>query len=214
MNLFTIERKIPQVATTLVLIIIGASFALSYTALVELAMDAGIPPLLSPLWPLCLDAFMIVASLVVLRREMDGQPTLWAWVVVGGITIMSIAFNIIHAPHNLVSQAVYALPPLVVFASFEMLMSLIKSDIAKHPEEMKEPEPQQENTPPICTSNPDGSEPLVSFYREHPGATFTEAGAALGKSRQTVKRHVVQLVDAGRLIMDAKGNVSTSEVNG
>lgn len=226
MNLATIEHRIPGTATALVLIIVGASFALSYTALVELALDAGIPVFLAPLWPLCLDAFMAVASLVVLRRALEGQSTLLAWFVVGCITAMSTVFNVIHAPANLVSQAVYAIPPVVVFISFEMLMTLVRMDIGKNSINLKKsyglaalelesPFLEETKTPKIKTppreSEPGSDKNLIKFYREHPGASYTDAAVAIGKSRQTARRWVDNLIETGFLVMDEKGAVRVPE---
>ena len=215
MNLLTIEQRIPSIATVLVLVIVGASFALSYTALVALAIDAGVPGLLAPLWPLCLDAFMAVASLVVLRRELDGQPVIWAWVVVGGITILSIVFNVVHAPENLISRSVYALPPLVVFISFEMLMSLIKADIRKMREckgPIGTPDPCPDNaglkSPDSVTTRP-GTDPIVIYYNDHPDTPKTIAATDLRMSRSTLTRRIKDLVNQGILIEhDGKVRVS------
>ncbi len=219
-----IEQGIPRVATALVLIIVAAAFALSYTALVELAIEAGIPSTLAPLWPLCLDAFMAVASLVVLRRELDGQPTRWAWAVVGVVTALSIGFNVLHAPHNLVSQAVYALPPAVVFASFELLMSLIKMDLrrataaaaavsvqwVRPPSTERPPGPSTldgvSGSPAVAaaaTATLDAPHAdLLQYYQDFPGQSLTTAAQALGVSRQTVSRRVKVLVESGHLVQD------------
>jgi hypothetical protein len=227
MNLATLEHRIPGTATALVLVIVGASFALSYTALVKLALDAGIPVFLAPLWPLCLDAFMAVASLVVVRRALDNESTLLAWFVVGGLTIRSKVFNVINAPANLVSQAVYAIPPIVVFISFEMLMSLVKMDIGKtHPiisqaenkiviKSQCDPDPKVSEIVPGTDTKGDIdleiARPLLAYYRDHPGGSFTEAAATIKKSRQTASRWVDKLVKAGLLTMDESGTVRVQE---
>lgn len=230
LTLSRIEQGIPRVATGLVLVIVAASFALSYTALVELSIAAGIPATLAPLWPLCLDAFMAVASLVVLRRELDGQPTRWAWTVVGAVTVLSIAFNVVHAPHNLISQAVYALPPAVVFASFEMLMSLIKMDIRRTTAAASVHVPATGGRP-VSTGRPSGASTVdgadnpamataipaaaaaiidqtgndvLDYYRKFPGQPITTAAQALGISRTTVRRRVNALMESGHLVLDAR----------
>lgn len=129
-NLITILSD-TSLATGLVAGITLGGFILSYTVLVGLAIQAGIPTYEAWIWPLCLDFFMLTASLVVLRRETLGESALYPWSIVGGTTLLSIGFNVYHAPNILIYQIMYALPPAVTFLAFELLMGLVKSDLRR-----------------------------------------------------------------------------------
>lgn len=116
------NKTISVVTAGLVLFLAGAAFVLSYDALHGLALDNGIKPSLAWLWPLTLDAFMIAASLAVLRASLNSEGKVYQWTLVGAFTLASIAFNVVHAPTTLLARSIFALPPLVVFLAFELLM--------------------------------------------------------------------------------------------
>jgi hypothetical protein len=111
------------VTAVLVLFLAGSAFVLSYDALHDLALDNQIKPSLAWLWPLTLDAFMVAASLAVLRASLNSEGKVYPWLLVGAFTLASIAFNVVHAPDTLLARAIFALPPAVVFLAFELLMS-------------------------------------------------------------------------------------------
>lgn len=130
------NKAISILSAILVLFLAGAAFVLSYDALHSLALANDIKPSLAWLWPLCLDAFMVTASLAVLRASLNAEGKVYQWVLVGAFTGASIAFNVIHAPTTLLARAIYALPPLVVFLAFELLMkqsaATVKRNAATH----------------------------------------------------------------------------------
>jgi hypothetical protein len=53
---------------------------------------------------------------------------------------------------------------------------------------------------------------LVTFYSENPGAGVTEAGQAIGVSRQTIYNYLVQLEENGRISRD-NGTVKVLETS-
>lgn len=116
------NTSISVLTALLVLFLASAAFVLSYDALHALALEKGIKPGLAWLWPLTLDAFMISASLSVLRASLNDEGKVYPWALVGAFTVASIAFNVLHAPADLLARAIFALPPAVVFLSFELLM--------------------------------------------------------------------------------------------
>lgn len=127
----TANKAISAITALLVLFLAGAAFVLSYDALYALALANGIRPSLSWLWPLTLDAFMIAASLAVLRASLNQERTAYPWLLVGAFTLASITFNAIHAPGNWLARAIFMLPPAVVFLSFELLMSQTKATVKR-----------------------------------------------------------------------------------
>lgn len=126
------QKGISIIGGIIVFFLAVSAFVLSYDALYRLALANGITPWLAWLWPLCLDAFMVSASLAVLRNSLVSERTWYQWVLVGAFTILSITFNAIHAPDTILARSVFALPPLVVFLSFELLVSQIKSAVKRH----------------------------------------------------------------------------------
>jgi hypothetical protein len=125
------NKAISIITALLVLFLAGAAFVLSYDALYALALANGIRTSLSWLWPLTLDAFMIAASLAVLRASLSQERTAYPWLLVGAFTLASITFNAIHAPGTWLARAIFMLPPAVVFLSFELLMSQIKATVKR-----------------------------------------------------------------------------------
>ena len=122
---------ISWITALLVLFLAGAAFVLSYDALRDLALGNGVKPGLAWLWPLMLDAFMIAASLAVLRANLYVERSWYPWLLVGAFTLASITFNVVHAVDALLPQAIAALPPAVVFLSFELLMNQTKSTVKR-----------------------------------------------------------------------------------
>lgn len=126
------QRSISIIGGIIVMFLAVSAAVLSYDALYRLALANGITPWLAWLWPLCLDAFMVSASLAVLRNSLVSEGTWYQWVLVGAFTILSITFNALHAPDTWLARSVFALPPLVVFLAFELLVSQIKSAVRRH----------------------------------------------------------------------------------
>ena len=74
---------------------------------------------------------MSISSLDVIRREMNHESALPAWVVVVAVTILSTAFNVTRAYPTSLSLCVHALPPVICFASFEVVMGVLRSDLRR-----------------------------------------------------------------------------------
>jgi len=116
------------VTASIVAFLFASAFVLSYDALLNLARDNGITPRLAFLWPLGLDAFMAAASLAVIWASMNQTRVLWFRFLVGGAVAASIVGNVLHANGTLVGQAIAALPPIVAFLSFEVLMAMVRHE--------------------------------------------------------------------------------------
>ena len=198
-----------------------ASFAISYVSLVDVATAGGIAYPWVWLWPLLLDAFMTIASLDVIRREMNNEPTMIAWAVVIGVTLVSTGFNITRADASVLSWAAHALAPLVCFLSFEIEMGVLRSHF-RHQDSVPETAETSAVTEivsaPVDGVSADRSEiaggmnvkgteateikpevqrtvrnKIITYYQEHPDAGYAEAGKELGVSRQVVRNHVMKL---------------------
>lgn len=119
------------ITVIIVLFLFGSAFVLSYDALLKLAKDNGIDAQLAWLWPLGLDAFMAAASLAVIWASLNQTKAYWFRLLVGCAVAASIAGNVLHANDNFVSQAVAALPPIVAFLSFEVLMTMVRHETTR-----------------------------------------------------------------------------------
>lgn len=108
------------------------SFALSYSNLMLLAGESGIRGWLAYIWPLLIDASLIVFSLSVVNAYLHGEGTWRQWSLVGLYTVATIGFNILHAPDNLQAQIVAAIAPISLFFSFELLMSQLKASVKRY----------------------------------------------------------------------------------
>ena len=116
------------ITAAIVTFLFASAFILSYDALLNLARDNGITPKLAPLWPLGLDAFMAAASLAVIWASTNQTRVIWFRFLVGGAVLASIGGNIIHADGTITAQAIAALPPIVAFLSFEVLMAMVRHE--------------------------------------------------------------------------------------
>jgi hypothetical protein len=129
----------PIVATGLaatVLIAAGA-FVLSFAALTDLAVMAGISPALGWIWPLIVDGLIVAATVAILALAGQGARVLaypWALLIVGAT--VSTAANAVHAilsvQHGqgavppVVSALVAAMPPLVLLAITHLSVVLVQ----------------------------------------------------------------------------------------
>lgn len=190
------NRFIQVIFGSLFVIISGASFALSYMNLMAAAIEAGIIPLLAPLWPLCLDAFIVMSSLFILQANLNNESNLWGWIALLLSTVASVGFNIAHSPVDLFSQAAHAIPPVMLCASLELLMIRIKRDLLKSQrdsEEMENPLAVQYTIPQEKVQK------VLEWFTENPGGKIEDARKSLRMSHATVSKCRAHLISDGKL---------------
>ena len=125
-------NKIIAITTALLTLLIAAGgFTLSYAALKQVALDNGISETLSYVWPLLIDASMIVFSLSVVNAYLNSEGSVKQWSLVAIYTLATIGFNILHAPDTIQAQIVATIAPVSLFFSFEMLMSQLKNSVKR-----------------------------------------------------------------------------------
>jgi hypothetical protein len=203
------ERWIPDLTGLLTAIVLLCSFILSFSNLRYAAEISQIDPVLTWAWPLCIDSLLVSGSLLILRNSIRRESTRFGWLVLSVFTGISIAFNVAVSPSNLLSQASHAVPPVTLMVSIEILMSIVRSDLAgKIPEETGEESGDPGNvTSPVTLLHRDPSpgvtsEQVLQFYRTHPDATFVTASSHLNIARQTVSRHITRLREDGKILKD------------
>ena len=127
-----INKIISIVTALLVFMVAIGSFALSYSNLRLLAQESGIAGFLSYVWPLLIDASLIVFSLAVVNAYLQSESTWKQWSLVGIYSIATVSFNVAHAPNSLQAQIVASIAPISLFFSFELLMGQLKSSVSRH----------------------------------------------------------------------------------
>lgn len=189
------HTRIIQLSFGVIFIIISfSSFALSYLNLTAAAIEAGITPLLAPLWPLCLDAFIVMGSLFVLQANMSNEPAWQGWITLLCFTVISTGFNIAHSPDDTISQAAHAIPPIALCGSLELLMIRIKRDLTYRITITGEQSIVQEIEERIDAAK---FEKVKNYFTMNPEASVNKARMDLRMNHTTVKNIRHQLISAG-----------------
>ena len=102
------NRIIAWLTGILTLLLALFSFILSFNALTDLAAkhQFSIPFL----FPLVVEAGVVIFSLNALYRSIQGEKTSWQWCLIIGSSLLAGGFNILHAQLDLVSQVMAAMP--------------------------------------------------------------------------------------------------------
>ena len=203
------ERWIPDLTGLLTGIVLLCSFILSFSNLRYAAEISKIDPVLTWAWPVCIDSLLVSGSLLILRNSTRRESTRFGWLVLSVFTGISIAFNVAVSPSNLLSQASHAVPPITLMVSIEILMSIVRSDLAGRTPEVSKEEARDPSsvTPPVTMLHREPSpgvtsEQVLQFYRTHPDATYVTAASHLNIARQTVSRHITRLLEDGKIQKD------------
>jgi len=204
----TIERYIPNLTGLLTVIVLLCSFILSFSNLRYAAEISKIDPVLTWAWPLCIDSLLVSGSLLILRNSLRRESTRFGWLVLSVFTFVSIAFNVAVSPANLLSQASHAIPPVTLMVSVEILLSIVRSDLAS-PEKCREnvtdvTSDQGDVIPPVplvhrTSERNVTSDQVLHFFKSNPSASYVTAAANLNIARQTVSRHVARLLVDGKM---------------
>lgn len=104
---------------------------MSFDALRKLAADNEVPIHLTWIFPLILDGAIIVFSLEAFRSSLQRESIRYPMTLVVIATVTSAVFNILHAPPTFVGKLVAVIPPLCLFASFELLLRHLRSEVER-----------------------------------------------------------------------------------
>jgi hypothetical protein len=132
------------------------------------------------MWPICLDAFLILASIYILRADMKGESTLIGWITLITFTGVSVIFNI-QRSSSIISMATHAVPPVSLCVSLELLMQMFRGMNGEATMVIREEQP------------PDRSDQIRQYLINHPDVSLREAGDYLKCSPATVQRYRKQL---------------------
>jgi hypothetical protein len=114
-------------ANLLIFLAVGA-FVLSFAGMYAVAVDAGYG-WLALLWPLVTESAVVIFSLLYLVAKLKGYDNKYLMPVIIACTALSVMFNVWHSPKtDYLSRAVYALPPLFLFAAFKGYLWKVEQD--------------------------------------------------------------------------------------
>ncbi|BCT78117.1 hypothetical protein SCMU_39590 [Sinomonas cyclohexanicum] len=129
----------PIVATGIAsTVVIGSgAFVLSFSALTDLAVRAGINPEIGWMWPLIVDGMIVAATVaIVALAGREGKEQFYPWILLFFGAVVSTAANSIHAilavqaSHGnvpvVVSALVAAMPPVVLLAITHLTVLLVQ----------------------------------------------------------------------------------------
>ena len=110
----------------------AGSFALSFNALLSLAIDAGgIPPRLAWVWPLIVDLSLVVYTATILTSQLQRWPVWFPASLAAFYAVVTVTGNVIHAPATPVGWFIAALPPVSLLLATEALRSLLKQNVER-----------------------------------------------------------------------------------
>ncbi|MFC1975675.1 DUF2637 domain-containing protein [Chloroflexota bacterium] len=105
------------------------SFILSFNALTALATIHGIS--IPMLFPLIVEAGVVIFSLNALYRSLHSEPAKWQWCLIIGSSLLAGTFNVLHAQPDVVSKVMAAMPSLFLLLSFETFLGQVKHAVKR-----------------------------------------------------------------------------------
>jgi hypothetical protein len=132
-----ISRRIVGTGIAATIVIGAGAFVLSFSALTDLAVRAGINPTIAWMWPLIVDGMIVAATVaIVALAGRQGREQIYPWILLFFGAIVSTAANSIHAilavrAENgnvpvIVSALVAAMPPVVLLAITHLTVLLVQ----------------------------------------------------------------------------------------
>ncbi len=85
---------ISTITAVLVALVALSALALSYNALQAVAVANGVTGWQSYIWPLLIDASLVVFSLAVVRNSLWSERIVWPWLLVGVYTVATVVFKV------------------------------------------------------------------------------------------------------------------------
>lgn len=122
-------KLIAWLTGSLTLLMAVFSFTLSFNALTDLAAKHGVS--IPPLFPLVVEAGVVIFSLNALYRSIHGESAKWQWGLIIGSSLLAGLFNVIHAQSDPVSRAISAMPSLFLLLSFETFLGQVKHAVKR-----------------------------------------------------------------------------------
>ena len=122
-------KTIAWITGTLTLLLALFSFILSFNALTDLAARHNVS--IPYLFPLVVEAGVVIFSLNALYRSIHDEHARWQWVLIIGSSLLAGTFNILHAQPDPVSRIMAAMPSLFLLLSFESFLNQVKHGVKR-----------------------------------------------------------------------------------
>jgi Protein of unknown function (DUF2637) len=110
----------------------AATFVLSYPAIHDIALRAGVTPRLAGGYPLLIDAMLVIVLAAVLALRGAGLPSrLLAWVTLLAVLAAAAGADALHAagrklPERTAAITAAVLPWVLVFLAFALLLAMLR----------------------------------------------------------------------------------------
>ncbi len=127
------DRGLTALAVAGVAALSGLGWVLSYTALRQLALFAGLATWAATLWPLCIDLFVFVATLAAIADRRRGRPTTYAWTLAVLYSAATVAGNVTAAGPSHLAQGVHAMPAVTMVLAWHLLSRFFTGGHADQP---------------------------------------------------------------------------------
>lgn len=115
-----------------VAVISASAFALSFDSLYHMAVNFGFKSWLAWLFPVSVDLAILVYSVALMLRRMNGLKAPWETSFLVFVTLLSIAMNAVHdCDHVILKRFVHALPPILMAMSVECLIRIMSTHSEK-----------------------------------------------------------------------------------
>lgn len=115
------DRAITVMAVGGVTALTALGWVLSYAALRQLALSAGMLAWAATLWPLCVDLFVFVATLAAISGRRRGRSTTYAWSLAVLYSAGPGAGNVVAAGPDHLAQVVHATPAVTMVLAWHLL---------------------------------------------------------------------------------------------
>lgn len=132
------HKAVIRTAIAATVLIGTGAFILSFAALTDLAVYAGIPTTLAWIWPVIVDGMIVAATFAIVALNDDEPHALrypWALLIFG--SVVSTAANSLHAIVNVSTEAlpviaavVAAMPPIVLLSITHLTVHLFQRQSA------------------------------------------------------------------------------------
>lgn len=122
-------KTIAWITGSLTLLLALFSFILSFNALTDLATQHNIS--IPYLFPLVVEAGVVIFSLNALHRSLHGEHAKWQWLLIIGSSLIAGTFNVLHAEPDIVSRVMAAMPSLFLLLSFESFLNQLKHGVKR-----------------------------------------------------------------------------------
>ena len=119
------------IVVTGVVLLAGTAFVVSYAGIRQIAVAAGVSPALAGLYPLIVDAVLVVACVAALALRGAGWQMGYAWLSVIVLLAVVAVAGAVHAagitlPHRPAAAAVAALPWVLFLLGFGLCLSMLR----------------------------------------------------------------------------------------